>query len=88
MNDKTIIKELNGKIEFTNGLYFDVITNSNDPDYPGIDIEIINPEQRQTKTNPRVVIEYNRNDNQYQILIWSDPENEDYTHKILFTKPV
>lgn len=87
MNNKTIIKELNAKIEFTNGLYFDVITNSNDPDYPGIDIEVINSENEHIGGNPRVVIEYNKEDDQYRMLIWSDPKNEDYTHEIFFPKP-
>lgn len=71
-------------IPLTNGyLRIDV---SQDPDYPGIDIEFIsNEDQNLTKTNPRVIVEEKVEDNnELRVLVWADKNKEDYTDQISF----
>ena len=64
-----------GKLNATNG----------DIDYPGIDIEYI-PENDDSNilARPRVLMEKPVDSNQLVAMIWSDPDNEDYSEKITF----
>lgn len=59
---------------------------SQDPDYPGVDIEFIsNKKSESTKTNPRVLVEENvEGNNELRVLVWADKNKEDYTDQISF----
>lgn len=64
-----------GKLNATNG----------DIDYPGIDIEyILENDDSNILTRPRVLMEKPADSNQLVAMIWSDPDNEDYSQKISF----
>lgn len=53
-----------------------------DPMYPGIDIEFISENEDETAvSNPRVLIEKPK-DGKLRVLIWSNPNSEDYTTEI------
>lgn len=86
-NNGQYIKLETGKIygiPLTNGyLRVDV---SQDPNYPGLDIEFISDkEQNSTKTNPRVIVEEKAEDNnELRVLVWADKNKEDYTDQISF----
>lgn len=72
------------EIPLTNGyLRIDV---SQDPDYPGVDIEFISDKESESiKTNPRVLVEENKeDDNKLRVLVWADKNKEDYTDQISF----
>lgn len=62
------------------------IQESADPSYPGLDIEFEQDGIEETKpcTKPRCVIEFpNESCNKMRILIWANPNSEDYTNEIL-----
>lgn len=64
------------------GGYLD-IRASCDPDYPGMDLEFISDkENADSKTRPRVLVEQNREDGQLRVLVWADPNSEDYSESI------
>lgn len=72
------------KLPIRNG-YLDIMV-SNDPNYPGLDIEYVSHKDHMS-TNPRVLIENPQPDGEMQnlrVLIWNDPASEDYTEKIEF----
>lgn len=55
---------------------------SSDDNYPGVDIEFVSYDDTgATPSRPRVVVEYPKDDN-LRVLIWNNPEDEDYTHCI------
>lgn len=62
---------------------FDVIANGGlqGDDYPGVDVEFIRPDFN--GTNPRVLFELTP-ENELRCLIWANPDQEDYSHKISF----
>ena len=60
---------------------------SQDPEYPGLDIEYIaNNEDKgsELKTRPRVLIECPKDTNVLRALIWGNPDNEDYSDSVEF----
>ena len=58
---------------------------SNDPDYPGIDLEFVpNNYTGETLSIPRVLFEKPA-DGKLRALIWDDADNEDYTKEIVFS---
>lgn len=62
-----------------------VISESPDPNYPGVDIEFIadgTPEE--AVSNPRVYFKYSVEERTLQAYVWNDMSNEDYTHKVTF----
>lgn len=59
-----------------------------DSDYPGVDIEYVSDnEDDEPRTRPRVLIEYNREANEFRVLVWADPNSEDYSDEIIFQHP-
>ena len=81
-------KELQGTERYTlsikNG-YLD-ISVSQDPNYPGIDIEYVDNDEASMspQTRPRVLIECPKDTNILRALVWGDPKSEDYSDKIEF----
>ena len=63
---------------------------SEDPDYPGIDIEFVPDNYDGTFTIPRILVEQptERNDIQCRALVWEDKNNEDYTKEIEWEKEI
>jgi hypothetical protein len=59
-------------------------TISEDPDYPGIDIEFVPNDYDGKTTNPRVLIEQpiDRDDILCRALVWEDKDDEDFTKEI------
>ena len=76
--------------------HFEILINSSDMTYPGIDIEYIPDDKDQEGTNPRVVIEMpiytdklDENDTletEIKALLWNDPKTEDSTENITLGK--
>ncbi len=58
-------------------------TESQDVQYPGIDIEFIPNKRKNTISNPRVLMEKPLGE-ELRVLIWTDKNNEDYTREIEF----
>lgn len=59
-----------------------------DPDYPGVDIEYVSDnENAEPRTRPRVLMEYNKETNEFRVLIWANPKSEDYSDEIIFSHP-
>lgn len=57
---------------------------SSDPDYPGIDVEFVPDNYNgETLSLPRILFEKPIGD-KLRVLIWDDPDNEDYTKEIEF----
>ena len=56
-----------------------------DPDYPGIDVEFVPDHESEgvLSTRPRVLVEQPIDDH-LRMLIWDNPEKEDYTEEINF----
>lgn len=63
--------------------------SSEDPDYPGIWVEFVrDDEPADTVSRPQILMEQPCLDEKStRVLIWDDPDQEDYTHEILF-KPI
>lgn len=82
-----IIRE-GGQIEFEVRLPSSVIDGniSCDPEYPGIDLEYVPPFENEENptTRPRVVMEMPSSTRELSAMIWSDPNSEDYSRKIVF----
>ena len=60
---------------------------SQDPDYPGIDVEFITEDTSAWNKNmchPRVLFEYVKEEGVLRALIWGDPDDEDYDEEIVF----
>lgn len=73
MNNEIVVKVKGGHL---------VATISQDPNYPGIDIEYIaNDDRGENLSRPRVLVECPLDD-QLRALIWNDSNNEDYTEEI------
>jgi len=67
-----------------NGGYL-VATATPDNMYPGIDIEYIaDDDGGEHVSAPRVLFEFPK-DGELRALVWTDKDNEDYTHKLGFT---
>lgn len=66
-----------------NGGYFRV-NESQDADYPGIDVEFIaNGDFGQNLSRPRVLFEKTI-DGQLRVLVWNNKDSEEYTDEIMF----
>ena len=66
---------------------------SQDPEYPGLDIEYISniengAPREELYVRPRVLIECPKEDNNLRCLIWGDTGHEDYTDCIDFETPL
>ena len=73
MSDQLVVKVNGGCL---------VATKSQDPEYPGIDVEYIaDDDNGQMMSRPRVLVEYPVNDC-LRVLIWNNPNNENYTEDI------
>lgn len=81
MENKLIVPVIGGKL---------IATPSTDPNYPGIDIEFIaDKENPNDISNPRVLIEQiteDTNKHTIRALLWNNPSQEDYSHKIELCK--
>ena len=66
-----------------------VVTISQDPNYPGIDVEYIDDNENEMDlSRPRVLVEAPIEDNgAIRALIWNDPTNEDYEEEIELYNP-
>ena len=74
MNNTITVKVKGGKL---------VATTSEDPNYPGIDIEFItNGDDNTSLSNPRVLVEQPCDSTQIRALIWNNRHQEDYTEEI------
>ena len=74
------MKEL--KIRVDGG--FLVAAISPDPDYPGIDVEFVADNDAEGNVSrPRVLVEKPRFGT-LRVLVWRDPQSEDFTYKIEF----
>lgn len=67
------------------------ISVSQDPNYPGLDVEFVKDNIPEDETSPRVLIEapFDETKNEFdnlRVLIWADPKSEDYSDKIEFKK--
>lgn len=61
-----------------------VIDESQDPNYPGVDIEFVPDNEKELLyTRPRVVIEKPKGE-KLRCLIWNNKSSEDYSDKIIF----
>ncbi len=69
------------KLPIKNG-YLEIIA-SQDPDYPGLDIEYIE-EYHDTYTRPRVLFECPKDTDILRCLVWDNPTSEDYSTKAEF----
>lgn len=56
-----------------------------DYNYPGINVEFVPDGYDGESTNPRVLFEYVHEADILRVLIWNDPDNEDYTREIEFS---
>lgn len=75
-------KEL--KVKIRNGYL--IATISEDPYYPGIDIEYVSDDDiGEQLSRPRVLVEW-PHDDVLRALIWNDPSDEDYTQEIVLMK--
>lgn len=63
---------------------FDVLI-SNDDEYPGVDVEFIseNDDKLENVSRPRILLEQPVG-KPLRILIWDNPDSEDYTREIIF----
>lgn len=77
--DKTLVVHVEGGY-----LRADV---SQDPFYPGIDIEFVPYNCVDGVTNPRILVEKPKDSNTLRALVWNDSKSEDYTDEIVF-KPL
>ena len=61
-----------------NGGYFRAEASC-DPNYPGIDIEFISDNETDDAfSRPRILFEKPMNSENLRVLIWDNPDNEDY----------
>ncbi len=59
------------------------VNPSEDPNYPGVDIEFVPNDYDGTTTNPRVLFEQPKDSKlKCRALIWEDKNNEDFTKEI------
>lgn len=63
--------------------YLDIAV-SQDPDYPGLDVEYISDKEKELQTRPRVLIECPKDPNTLRCLVWGDPKSEDYSESVDF----
>lgn len=56
-----------------------------DDNYPGIDVEFVPDGYNGEVTNPRILFEYVHEADILRVLIWDDPDDEDYTREIEFS---
>lgn len=63
-----------------------VATKSSDADYPGIDVEFVSStDNGENLSRPRVLIEWPSYPHcGLRVLVWDDPNSEDFTHEITF----
>lgn len=72
------------KLPIKNG-YLDIRVAS-DPDYPGLDVEYIDDNEKSMPphTRPRVLIECPKHTNKLRTLVWGNPKSEDYSEEVEF----
>ncbi len=81
----TLNPECGYKLPIKNG-YLDIRV-SDDPNYPGLDIEYIDNDEQDSYdvlTRPRVLIECPNDTSELRALIWDNPDSEDYNTEIGF----
>lgn len=62
-----------------------VATESQDTDYPGIDIEFVpDSDNGEYASRARVLFEKPVEDGELRALVWDDKNSEDYTNEIIF----
>ena len=62
-----------------------VATESQDTDYPGIDVEFVpDSDNGEHASRPRVLFEKPVEDGELRALVWDDKNSEDYTNEIIF----
>ena len=62
-----------------------VATESQDTDYPGIDVEFVpDSDNGEYASRPRVLFEKPVEDGELRALVWDDKNSEDYTNEIIF----
>lgn len=62
-----------------------VATESQDTDYPGIDVEFVpDSDNGEHASRPRVLFEKPVEDGELRALVWDDKNSEDYTNEITF----
>jgi hypothetical protein len=75
------LKEI--KIKVTGG-YLRAI-ESGDPEYPGIWVEFVGDDDNgENLSRPQALMEIDPSTNKPRLLVWDDPNNEDYTQEIKF----
>lgn len=72
------------QIRFNDG--FIRVNLNEDPEYPGVDIEFIPNNMAENQFASRVLFERPSGD-YVRVLAWTDPDSEDYSEEIEFTKP-
>ena len=64
-----------------------IATEAGDPDYPGIWLEYVdNEDNGQNLSRPQVLMEQEAETGNIRLLIWEDPNKEDYTREIILVK--
>ena len=62
-----------------------VATESQDTDYPGINVEFVpDSDNGEYASRPRVLFEKPVEDGELRALVWDDKNSEDYTNEIIF----
>ena len=57
-----------------------IVQESSDEEYPGVWMEFMKDEEAKScQSRPAVKMEYNPSTRQVRILVWADPDCEDYT---------
>ena len=66
--------------------YIEAVT-VDDGEYAGMYLEFIHDKDNgQVESRPQARMEYNPSTKQVRLLVWEDPDNEDYTTEITFEK--
>ena len=77
---RIVLPKMQGGAVMAKNGFFDVVAGL-ETDYPGVDVEFHVRGSRNC-TQPRIVFE--EAEGQLRVLIWSDPDSEDYTHEFAF----
>lgn len=79
---KFLYSEKEMQIKFSDG--YIRVNLIEDPEYPGVDVEFVpNKPQEDALSFPRVLFEKPKDDN-LRVLIWANPNDEDYSDEIEF----
>lgn len=64
-----------------------IAQESGDTEYPGIWVEFLKKgDNGQYCSRPAIKMEYDPSIKQVRLLVWADPDSEDYTHEFTFDK--